>query len=221
MYNRPSIDQFTLNDWLQAQRELSANSFKQLKRLATVAGIPIPAPVRGVNSKPRVLFDFNMSNTAREVRISDIAALNKFKRDLDEWCDHLLSDLRSSLSSMGLVSSKNHDRLIDSLETYIKYDDVFKAEPVKIGIRFARHGVFLHYGAGRGYGGRVGSTWLDRLGYIKGTNPESLGKAGTGKRPQRNWFNSVLDYHVNELADIAANYCSDMIVDSSYFYLGL
>lgn len=223
MNYRKSLDQFTIGDWLQAQKDLSTENFKKLRSLATKAGIEIPAAVRGANMNPRVLFDFNMSDVAREVRISDIAAVNKFKQDLEAWSDRLVSDLRASVSSMGLISSRTsgYNKLIDSFQSYIKLDDKYKVEPVKVGVRFARHGVFLHYGAGRGYGGRIGSRWIDRLGHTKETNKESLGKAGTGKRPIKDWFNPVLDSHIEELADIAANYCADMIVNSSFFYIGI
>lgn len=217
-----SIDEFTISDWLQAQREMSSASFKQLKKIAGKAGVPLPAVIRRANSAPRILFDFDTTNVAREVRVQDTVALNKFRHDINEWCDHLMADLRSRVQAMGLVSQSKHDydKLIDSFETYIKYDNQYHVEPVRVGIRFARHGVFLHYGAGRGYGGRVGSRWLDRYGYMQETDPMSLGKMGTGNRHEQDWFNSVLDWHVSELADIAANYCADMLVDSSHFFLG-
>lgn len=220
MMNKP-LEQFTLNDWLRASQELSPLNFGQLKKDARVIGIPIPAPVRSFNSSPIIKFDFSASTIAREVRISDSAALERFKKNIHDWCDHLMSDLRSNVSSMGLVSSKtNAVKLIDSFETYIKLDDEYHVEPVRLGIRFARHGVFLHYGAGRGYGGHVGSRWLDRLGYSHETNPESLGKMGTGNRSRKDWFNSILEWHMNELADIAADYSLDMAVDFTKFYLG-
>ncbi len=220
--SRKSLETFTISDWMAAQRELSASSFRDLKQTARVLGVRIPLPVVARNSDPVVQFEFDPSAMAREVRISDSAALNKFKKDLVEWSDHLMSDLRSRVSALGLVSGRrSFDRLVDSFQSYIKYDDQYHVEPVKIGFRFARHGVHLHYGAGRGYGGRQGSRWIDRLGYYHETNPESLGKAGSGSRPPRDWFNPVLDWHLKELADIAAAYCGDMIVNSDHFYLGI
>lgn len=218
--NKP-LEQFTLNDWLQAQKEMSPINFGQLKKDAKLIGLPIPLPVRGRNTSPVVKFDFSLSTMSREVRISDIDSLNRFKNNLKDWSDHLMSDLRSRVSTMGLVSSANRGvKLRDSFESYIKLDDEYHVEPVKIGIRFARHGVFLHYGAGKGYGGREGSRWIDRLGYSHETDPKSLGKAGTGNRPARDWFNPVLEWHMKELADIAADYSLDIAVDFSKFYLG-
>jgi hypothetical protein len=220
MPNKP-LEKFTLNDWLQARQDMSSINFAQLKKDARAIGLPIPLPVRGRNTSPVVKFDFSLSTMAREVRISDIEAVNRFKKNLQDWSDHLMSDLRSRVTSMGLVSEKKTSvKLRDSFETYIKLDDEYHVEPVRVGIRFARHGVFLHYGAGTGYGGKEGSRWIDRLGYSHTTNPKSLGKAGTGTRPARDWFNPVLEYHMKELADIASDYSLDMAVDFSKFYLG-
>lgn len=221
---RKPLEQFTIADWMAAQKSLGTSSFRQLKRVARVAGIPIPAAVRSINTDPVITFDFSLQAMSREVRLQDTQALAVFKNQLHDWAGSVCSLLRTKVVSMGLTSDRNtsgHVHLLDSFDYYIKMDSQYKAEPARIGFRFARHGVHLHYGAGRGYGGVQGSRWIDRLGYLRSTNPESLGKAGSGMRPPKDWFNSVLDAYLPRLVDICSQYCGEMIVNSDYFYLGV
>lgn len=70
----------------------------------------------------------------------------------------------------------------------------------KITFKFKKTGVYREKGAGRGYGGKKGSTWVDSKGNKKRTDPASLGKAGTGKRTPAPWFNPVIEKFADELA---------------------
>ena len=42
---------------------------------------------------------------------------------------------------------------------------------------------------------------------------------GTGAREANDWFNPVLDQHLQQLSDIAAEYCIDMVVNTDYLFL--
>ena len=218
-----SLKYFTIHDWVMAQRELSRGSFSRLKRTAHAARVPIPFVVRGHNTMPVITFEFPLERATRLARIEDVAALKKFQKDIDEWGRKVVHELRISVSSIPHFGpSKGHlpgAGLYESLDYYVKNDDEYHAEPVRIGFRFARHGVHLHFGAGKGYGGNVGSRWIDRYGIEKSTDPRSLGRAGTGARSPQNWFNPVLERNMKALADICADYCAEMIVNSDFLYL--
>lgn len=211
---RPSLDSFTIADWIEAQRSMSDGRFKQLKKLARTAGIEIPAAVRGRNVRPRITFEFDGGETEQFQRIQDSERLKKFNDDVKQWGKDVEAALRANVSTQfgtGVLSA--------GIESYVAMDKHYHAEVRRVGFRFPRHGVHLHYGAGRGYGGTQGSVWLDRLNYVRRTNPESLGKMGTGAREANDWFNPVLEQHLQQLADIAADYCLDMVVNTDYLFL--
>lgn len=213
-YREKSLDAFTVDDWLEARRSLTAPVFGQLKSVARASGLAVPTVVAGRNVKPEIVFEFQPSAMALESRVQDSEALRKFQKAVYRWCDDVTMHLK--------ISAPKSDpyTLRDSIDYYVRNDPMFHAEPYRIGFRFARHGVHLHFGASRGYGGDIGSRWIDRLGNVKQTDPQSLGKAGTGQRKPYDWFNPVLERSLPALADIAASYCADMIINSDYLYLG-
>lgn len=220
--DRPAIDEFTLNDWLYYQRNLSRSAFNRLKRVARSADIYVPPTVRGRNGAPRIIFEAKPSAMMMEQRIADVAALKTFKKELRTWASRVVEQLRISAAvntgATGWRVPTEH-RLGPSLRFNIKMDAKYHVEPTRIGFSFARHGIYLHYGAYKGHAGYQGSHWLDRLGRRRETDPESLYKAGLGSRKPVDWFNPVLQRNMDELADIVARYCGDMIIHSEYLYL--
>lgn len=214
-----SIETFTLSDWMRAQRELSSRSMHHMRSVARAIRLPIPAVAKAPHA-PVITLEFPMDDMARMVRLADNKALNKFKKDIEKWatdCDHLL---RISVTARTKhTPHRPGTGLFESIDHYIKLDDEYHAEPVKVGFRFRRQGVYLHYGAARGYGRNIGSRWLDRYGVERHTNPKSLGKAGKGSRPPVDWFNTVLEKELPKLADICAGYCAEMIVNSDFIYI--
>lgn len=98
----------------------------------------------------------------------------------------------------------------------------------RVGFTFDRKGIWLHRGAGRGYGGTKGSRWnkLKRVGrtyvetnIIRHTNPFSLGRMGSGERKGYDWFNRVVDGEIQQLADIAVKYWDGISVDATRIYI--
>ena len=81
----------------------------------------------------------------------------------------------------------------------------------RIGFSFAREGIYVNYGAGRGQGGTKGSSWIDKYGRRKETNPQSFGKMGTGNRKATNWLASIAP-NIDELADITAVFYGDSVL---------
>lgn len=217
--NKP-LDEFTLNDWLEAQRALPAARFKSMKSLATKADIFVPYEVRGRSQQPHVIFE-SPADAMQIVRLEDREALKEFDAALKRWGEEVVEALRISSAKHTGVSHETDPsrRLTYSISYKVRYDKRFHKEPVSIGFRFVRHGIYLHHGAGRGEGGKIGSHWLDRLGQRKETNPASLGKAGLGSRKRQDWFNPVMDRYAPQLLDIAARYCADMVVHSEFLYI--
>lgn len=217
--NKP-LDEFTLNDWLEAQRALPAARFKSMKSLATKADIFVPYEVRGRSQQPHVVFE-SPADAMQIVRLEDREALKEFDEALKRWGEEVCQALRISSAKHTGVSHETDPsrRLTYSISYKVRYDKRFHKEPVAIGFRFARHGIYLHHGAGRGEGGKIGSHWMDRLGQRKETNPASLGKAGRGRRTPKDWFNPVMDRYAPQLLDIASRYCADMVVHSEFLYI--
>lgn len=98
----------------------------------------------------------------------------------------------------------------------------------RLGFSFPRHGIYLHFGAGRGQGGLVGSRWVKTktvggveisTGIVRHTSPQSLGKADSGNRRAWDWFDSVVRQNIGSLADIVAQHFSAAVVDTSQIFL--
>lgn len=217
-----SLEQFTIQDWMDAQKNMSTAAFRRLKRVATVASLPVPLLFTGRVRQPKVVFETTYGEAGLQQRLCDAPAVKKFTEDVKRWSEGVVAALRlSAAQHTGIsgVSLPVADRLAPNLKYYVKKDSYYHKEPSRIGFIFPRHGVYLHYGAYRGHGGFVGSHWLDRFGRRHDTDPASLGLAGKGERQAQDWFNSVLKQKLPELADIAANYCGDMFVNFSKLYI--
>ena len=94
----------------------------------------------------------------------------------------------------------NTGQLAKSIDSKVnpsrKYPDA-----IRVTFNFERHGAMLWKGAGKGIGGRIGSTWLTKSGVQKRTNPLSLNKLGTGTRSPVDWFAPVLERNLHALRD--------------------
>lgn len=237
---RKSIDDFLISDWVAAQRGMSKSGFNKLRRRAERAGIEVPAFCYGANFRPRVTFVFpTESETDRYLRVQDTPRLEKFNKSIEAWASKVRSELVAnapraalkaprSMNAMrrsGRTTQKMFDlnstlktTLAESITANVRYDKKYKAEATHIGFNFARHGIYLYYGAGRGQGGLTGSKWTDRYGRLKTTDDASKGLMG-GSRQPIDWFNPIVKKHIGELADIAADYCADMTLNLSKLFL--
>lgn len=89
---------------------------------------------------------------------------------------------------------------------------------VQTSIRFPRQLIWTAKGAGKGRGGVKGSRWTDKYGNAKTTDPNSLGKMGTGGRVAKDFFNSVIEGPggIDELATVVAEETGDAIVNNMF-----
>jgi len=100
----------------------------------------------------------------------------------------------------GLFSHSDTAALRESIESKVNKSRKFP-DAIRVTFNFERHGAMLWKGAGRGIGGRIGSSWLTKDGIRKRTNPLSLNKLGTGKRKAVDWFAPVLQRNLGVLAN--------------------
>lgn len=169
-----------------------------------------------LGSKEGLPFEISMesvSEIARYERSQDKEKVEKFNNDIKGWSIDVTRQLRTNVRML----VKQDEELSSSVEPNIyKY----KGEANRIGFSFAREGVYIHHGAGRGQGGyRGGSKWRDKRGKMKMTNPLSFFKMGTGNRKQIKWFDPVIEKNLPALADIVSEYSADMQIDATRIFI--
>jgi hypothetical protein len=209
------LQDMTISDWMQAKNEMNRNSFRQIVKVARAGGIQIPSVVVP-NYNPRITFQSD-SDTDMYLRVKDTESLNKFNSSVKAWSAKVESELKASANSMFKHSDRevtaDFPRLAESISTKLRFDKKYKLETRSVGFSIARHGVYLHQGAGTGHGGLVGGKWTDKYGKLKHTNPESYGRQGTGSREAMHWFNPVINRNMDELLNIVAEYSADIAVN--------
>ena len=221
---RKELVDFTTSDWAEAKISMTASSFKQLIKVARAGGITIPSSIVP-NFNPRVTFQsLSGDQTATYQRVKDTEALNRFNRRVKEWGTKVEGQLKASAETHFAHRASDQvttefPRLSESIKTNIRFDKQYKLETRSVGFRLARHGVYMHMGAGRGYGGLTGAKWTDKYGKLKTVNELSRGKMGTGNRQAVHWFNDVITNNMEELADITAEYSLDLIINIDSIFL--
>lgn len=221
---RKELGDFTTADWIDAKTSMNANSFKQLVKVGRAGGIAIPSTVVP-NFSPRITFQsLSGDQTSMYLRVKDTEALNKFNKGVKDWAANvevLLKDSAEARFSHRLSDqiSAEFPRLSESISTKIRFDKQFKLETKSVGFTLARHGVYLHQGAGRGYGGLTGSKWTDKYGHKKTVSDLSRGRMGTGNRTAEHWFNDIIKNNMDELADITAEYSLDLVINVDSIFL--
>lgn len=219
---RPELQDMTVSDWMDAKMGMNSNSFKQLIRVAKAGHIAVPSVVVP-NFNPRITF-ISPSDTEMYQRVKDIESLEKFNNAVQEWGIKVgLAIKRSAEATFKHRDSKyvsdEFPHLADSIKLNLRFDKQYKLETRSIGFTIARHGVYLHQGAGRGYGGLTGSKWTDKYGKQHTTNSSSLGRQGTGNRQAVHWFNDPIEKYLPELADILAEYSLDIVLNTDSIFL--
>ncbi len=155
----------------------------------------------------------SVSAIARYERRQDKEKLKQLNDDVDAWRIDVVRQLRGNVRML----VKQDEKLSSSIDSNVHKE---KGEPDRLGFSFAREGIYIHKGAGRGQGGfRGGSKWTDRHGKLKKTNPLSFYKMGTGNRVPIRWFDPIIDKNLPALADLVAEYAADMQIDASRIYI--
>lgn len=133
--------------------------------------------------------------------------VDKFNDDVKKWTVSTRRKIRSNIKSNTKDDSKEWKgrktkKLAQSLTYGLRKRN---GETERIRFSFERHGVFLHYGVGRGYV-RNGDTVTRG---IRAEKKDFIVKNGSIKRKPIDWFDSELDKNISSLADIAVEYHGD------------
>ena len=132
------------------------------------------------------------------------------------WADKTVTGLRGQGNALGITHRSNSPSPGPSLNK-IRNKVTYRGGIIEIvSFKFPRSLVWPHKGAGKGMGGSQGSVWYDSLGIKHSTDPDSLGKMGSGNRTPKPWFNDVMEQPtgVDELATIVAEESGDAIVNN-------
>ena len=169
-----------------------------------------------IGAREGLPFEISLESTSRIARYErrqDKEKLRQFNSEVKEWMGYVIQDLKGNIA---LLVQKDVF-LSDSLEPRIYKS---KGETERVGFSFAREGIYIHKGAGRGQGGfRGGSKWTDKYGKLKKTNPDSFYLMGTGNRHPIRWFDPIIEKNLPKLADIVADYAADMQIDASRIFI--
>src|SRR5438067_1895636 len=136
-----------------------------------------------------------------------MSSLSQYNAEVPRWT----RDTKRMIKNRILGEVLNVGYAYEHLESGTKR---YMGETNRIWFGFPYYMVFVHKGAGRGYGGngsRNGRHGIvhqySRADGSKGqTSPASFGRMGTGKRQPKPWFNPVIEQQFPELADIVTNY---------------
>ena len=161
-----------------------------------------------------------MSEVERYTMARDPERAASYNKEVEEWQKRLTSELRTKVA----VRSR---RVAEELKPRSYKDEYGLIN--RLGFSFPRHGIWLHYGAGRGQGGWQGSSWtkLERVngveistGIVRHTDPNSInGRMGTGNREAFEWFDPTVRSRIDELAEIVTKYFDNMIIDATRIYI--
>lgn len=145
--------------------------------------------------------------------------IEKYNSKVTGWGSMVATRLRASARSKfskAKKGNKTEKKLADSIRLKAAK---WYGEVDKLSYHFARHGVFVHKGVGRGYhmeGGKVIRT--NTPGKIlssksKGVNSFVL-KSTAGRQPVE-WFNPVVNENIEKLADMVAEMDADRLVNTT------
>lgn len=175
--------------------------------------------LQGDDDASRLIRLETISETERYQLAKDADRATQFNKDVERWAENLSRLLRLKIQGRS-------QRIARELHVNL-YTDRYGLVN-RVGFSFPRHGIYIHKGAGRGQGGWMGSKW-EKLktvggvevgtGILRHTDPQSLGKQGTGNRRAYPWFDTTLRAHIHELEDIAIHYFDTMIVDATRIYI--
>ncbi|MFZ4523495.1 MAG: hypothetical protein ACOYNC_17460 [Bacteroidales bacterium] len=137
--------------------------------------------------------------TKRFARSRNSAEMEEFNEQIKAWSEKVKSALGPSIRSNSISGSK----LSRSIRSTYKYE---YGEIYRLGFSFARHGIFIHKGVGRGYGMQGG------------TVVKTSKSVGFNRRPKP-WFNPVIDAFIPELGAIIKAYSDTAIVNSTKIFI--
>lgn len=140
----------------------------------------------------------------------------KANKIIEDYGREKLAESQSDGRSMGITHRPDSPSPGDSLGE-MKVSFSRRSFDMITAIRYSlrRPLFYTLHGAGRGQGGKKGSTWYTADGDRRKTDPASLGKAGTGSREAKPFLDSITR-DADKLMDDVAGATMDEIVDRSF-----
>lgn len=140
---------------------------------------------------------------------------NDFNQDARKWTADTRRKMKRAVVQLTTqYSGASRSQLKSSNKSY-------HGEVNQVGFSFPYYMVFVHKGAGRGYGGQgflKGNNLVNEFtssnGSKRTTNASSIGKMGTGRRIPAPWFNPVIEESFPVLADLVATYHGGKQIDN-------
>lgn len=150
-----------------------------------------------------------------------------YNKDVEDWSKKVSSKTVSRIRSLCKTSNvtaklfkpgtNQEEPLADSFD--YKTDKQY-GEVDRIGFAFARHGVFVQKGVGRGYvmqNGFVTRGYKKKIGRNKHDKRTSfIASGGAINRKPVDWFNGPLTPDIENLADIVAGHYADRIINATH-----
>lgn len=131
--------------------------------------------------------------------------LTQYNSEVSGWTRDARRKLKSRILRLVLNIGHGYNDLKGSVKKYM-------GEANKIGFSFPYYMVFVHKGAGRGYGGSKSGLFTNKSGGKTATSATAMGKMGTGKRVAKPWFNPVIEQAFPELENIITDYRGEKIL---------
>ncbi|MCX6267671.1 MAG: hypothetical protein NTW16_09985 [Bacteroidetes bacterium] len=147
-------------------------------------------------------FDVSINEPGKTQRFSrsrNTEEMETFNERLKSWGNKVRSALPVSISSHG-IGGKQLKRSIRNTY-YYEFGEIFR-----LGFSFAREGIFVHKGVGRGYN------------MVNGMVVKTSKTSGFNRKPKP-WFNPVVESFIPELEQIIKEYTETAIVNSSRIYI--
>jgi hypothetical protein len=134
-----------------------------------------------------------------------MSTLSEYNSGVAGYTRDTTRKLKNRVLRLVLNIGPGHDNLKGSTRNY-------RGEASKISFSFPYYMVFVHKGAGRGYGGSKTGKFTNAFGGKTLTSSGSMGKMGTGKRVAKPWFNPVIEETYPLLEQIVTNYRGEKII---------
>ena len=125
--------------------------------------------------------------------------IEAFNEKVKAWSAKVKSDLVPSIRANDISGIKLSRSIRNTFQT--EYGEISR-----LGFSFARHGIFVHKGVGRGYQARNGMV-------VKTSKTPGF------NRQPKPWFNPVVESHLDELGQIIHDHNEKAIINSTRIFI--
>ena len=147
-------------------------------------------------------FDVNIEETGKTQRFERSRNTDETKDYNDRlraWGEKVKGALPDSISSHSIKGSKLSNSIKNTY--YKEFGEIYR-----LGFSFAREGIFVHKGVGRGY-------------VMRGTSVVKTAKTEGFNRKEKPWFNPVVASFIPELEQIIVEHTDSAVINSSRIFI--